>query len=167
MKLNRLFGLALTLSMLSAAAQTVTDPDWKESDSPPPPAFSTKQLIQIQMPKYVSLRFGVDPQTLSITPDGIVRYVVMAINSAGSTNAMYEGIRCATEEVKTYARYATEGRWSAVENPKWQGLDDNLPSKHAIALVSQGLCEGHSPATRSAPAMIRLLKAANESHSLF
>ena len=37
------------------------DPDWKETDAPTAPAFSTSQLLPIEMPSYVSLKFGVDP----------------------------------------------------------------------------------------------------------
>jgi hypothetical protein len=167
MKPTDLAALALTLIVQGAAAQTLTDTDRKESEAPPPPAFNTKQLIPIDMPKYVTLRFGVDPATLSITPDGIVLYVVVAINPAGSINAMYEGIRCATGEVKTFARYTTGGKWAVAANPEWQSLEANLPSRHAVALARQGLCEGHSAATRSVPAMIKLLISTNQDRSLF
>lgn len=158
MKLDRLFGLGLLMLTLSAAAQMVTDPDWQESEAPAPPAFSQSQLIPINMPSYVSLRLGVDPATLSITPDGIVHYVVLAINANGSVNAMYEGIRCASAEVKTYARANTNGAWSPVPDPQWRKLNDNQPSRHALALARQGLCEGRSPSSDSVAAMVRALK---------
>ena len=72
MKLKKLIGLGL-LAALSASAQVFAEPDWQESEAPAPPAFSSKQLIAIEMPNYVALRLGLDPATLSITPDGIVR----------------------------------------------------------------------------------------------
>ena len=117
--------------------QVVLDPDWTESEVPPPPRFNKDKLVPIDMPKYVSLKFGVDPATLAITPDGIVRYVMVATNVSGSINAMYEGIRCATGEVKTYARYASNGEWSTVAEPQWRELNSNQPSKHALALARQ------------------------------
>jgi hypothetical protein len=158
MKLDKFFWLGLTLLAFGAAAQVVADPDWKETETPPPPAFNKDKLIAIEMPNYVTLRLGVDPATLSIDPDGVVRYVVVASNATGSISAMYEGIRCASGEVKTYARYAPGGPWTSVQNPQWQGLNDNLPSKHAKALAKQGICDGRTIAGSSVAAIVDALK---------
>ena len=159
MKLDKkIFCLGLMLVALGASAQVIADPDWKETETPLPPAFTKDRLIPIEMPKYVSVRFGVDPATLTITPDGIVRYVVVASNASGSTNAMYEGIRCATGEVKTYARYTSSGQWSSIQDPQWQRLDANLPSKHAMALAQQGVCDGRSASASSAAGIVYALK---------
>lgn len=145
------------LLALAAQAQGL-DPDWKESEAPAPPAYSVGRLLPIDMPHYVSLRVGVDPQTLLITPDGIVRYVMMAVNSNGSVNAMYEGIRCATGEVKTYARHSGQGNWSMVKEPSWRPFTDNLPSKHAWIFARQGACDGRAMATGTVAEIIKNLK---------
>lgn len=158
MKFEKFLWLGLALVALSASAQIVIDPDWKETEVPPPPSFNKDKLIPIEMPRFVSLRFGVDPATLAITPEGIVRYVVVAVSATGSTNAMYEGIRCATGEVKTYARYMSNGQWSSVQDPQWQGLNDNLPSRHALALARQGVCIGRSAAANSIAEIVEGLK---------
>lgn len=157
MKPEKLLGWGLLLA-LNASAQVFTDTEWQESEAPAPPAFSQNQLIPIEMPSYVSLRLGVDPATLFITPDGIVRYVAVATNANGSISAMYEGIRCASAEVKTYARAATNGQWVPVPDPQWRKLNDNQPSRHALALARQGLCDGRSPSTSSVSAMVNSLK---------
>ena len=158
MKLVKFFCLSMTLLALSTSAQLVADPDWKEIEVPPPPAFATNRLIPIEMPKYVSLRLGVDPQTIAITPDGIVRYVAVATNAAGSTTAMYEGIRCSSGEVKTYARFTSNGQWSPVQDPEWRRLNDNLPSKHAMVLARLGVCEGRAASGNTAAAIVNTLK---------
>lgn len=150
--------LGLALVALSATALAEIDPDWKESEAPPAPAFNKAQLIPIEMPRYVTLRFGVDPATLAITPDGIVRYVMVAINDSGALSAMYEGIRCATGEVKTYARYTSNGIWSTVKEPKWQGMNDNLRSKHALAFARQGACDSRSTVASSPAEIVKALK---------
>lgn len=158
MQLKRLLGFGLAFMTFAASAQLMdADPDWKEVEAPPPPSFSKDRLIPIDMPPYVSLRFGVDPASLSITDDGVVRYVMVATSSSGSINAMYEGIRCATGEVKTYARYNSAGQWAAVQEPQWRSLFDNMPSKHALALARQGACEGRTTA-RSVTAIVNALK---------
>lgn len=158
MKPEKLFWLGLMLVALGTSAQVVTDPDWTETEAPSPPPFDKDRLIPIEMPKYVSVRLGIDPATLTISRDGIVHYVVVAVNATGASSATYEGIRCATGEVKTYARYTSNGQWSSVQNPQWQGLNDNLPSKHALALARQGVCEGRSAPASSAAAIVNALK---------
>lgn len=156
MKFNKLIWLALTLVTLGAWAQE-DKPDWTESVAPSAPTFNKDRLLPIDMPRYVTLQFGVDPATLVITPDGIVRYVVVASNASGSISAMYEGIRCATGEVKTYARFSSSGKWLPVQDPQWRGLNDNLPSRHALALANQGICESQHIAASSVAAIVKVL----------
>ena len=159
MTFKNLSWLALILWASAASAQLVTlDPDWKESDTPAPPTFSPARLIPLDMPPYVSLKFGIDPNTLAITPDGIVRYVVVATNASGSMTAMYEGIRCATGEFKTYARFNSSGEWDPINEPKWLELTGNQPSKHALAFARQGACESKATTASSTAEIVKALK---------
>lgn len=130
-------------------------PEWGESQVPPPPAFDVKRALPIEMPPYMSLKFSVDPATLAVTGDGVVRYIVIATSSSGATNAFYEGIRCATEEAKTYARY-NSGAWHPVEAPEWKRID-NMNSRYAKELAKQALCRGHAPRASTGD-MVRELK---------
>ena len=76
MIINKFLGLGLCLLAWGAFAQVASDdPDWKEATVPAPPAFNKDKLIPIEMPRYVTLAFGVDPATLAIAPDGIVHHV--------------------------------------------------------------------------------------------
>ena len=131
--------------------------EWKEAEVPPPPAFSEARLIPIAMPSYSTLKFGVDPATLSITGDGVVRYVVVANSKTGGggTNAFYEGIRCASEEVKQYARYS-QGAWQPLKASEWQRIDDRN-SRYAKELSLQAVCRGHAPRT-SVREMVQQMK---------
>jgi hypothetical protein len=121
-----------------------TDKEWEETTAPPPPAFSESRLLPIEMPPYMTLKFGIDPATITITPDGIVRYVVVASNrSGGAVNAFYEGVRCSTAEMKSYARY-NSGAWQEVTKQEWKRIKD-LNSRYTMALSSQGICRGNAP----------------------
>ncbi|WP_296541007.1 CNP1-like family protein [Rhodoferax sp.] len=144
---------------LGAQAQGLLEnPDWQETETPAPPRFDPRQRVAIDMPPYVSMEFGIDPATLAITPDGIVRYVMLAVSPSGTISAFYEGIRCATGEVKSYARANASGVWTIVKEPEWRGLNDRQPSKHALALARQGACEGNTNPNSTAE-IIRKLKA--------
>lgn len=119
-------------------------PEWKEAEVPPPPQFDVKRLLALEMPPYMSLKFGVDPKTITIAPDGVVRYVVVAYREGSDTvNAFYEGVRCSSEEYKTYARYAGKS-WNIVSEQEWKRIDDRN-SVYTAELARQSLCRGHAP----------------------
>jgi CNP1-like family len=159
MSVKKVVACCLLLFAGHAASQLRdADPDWRESEVPVPPAFEASRMIQLDMPRHMSVKLGVDPETLRITPDGIVRYVMVAQSPSGTVNATYEGIRCLTAEVKVYARYTASKVWTPVGNPEWQPLRNNQPSLHALAFARQGACEGRSAVARSPQAIVRKLK---------
>ncbi len=136
--------LVLGLSSTSRA-QIAEDPDWKESAVPPPPAFDFGKLIPFSGAISSSLVYGVDPASVRISnDDGVLRYVLVATGASGARNVMYEGIRCATGEFKTYARYSSDGRWNVVANAEWRSMFDNMPSKHALYFAKAGGCDSGS-----------------------
>lgn len=153
--------LALLMAALAPSTQAqlaAADPDWKESEAPAPPKFNTSGLIGFDVNVNSSMRWAVDPASLAITPEGIVRYVAVAQSPSGVMNAMYEGIRCATGEYKTYARFNRDSGWSAVGTPSWKSMAEIQPSRHALALAKQGLCTGSAPAASTGD-IVRSLKA--------
>lgn len=138
--------LMLALGLGGASqAQLADDPDWKESAALPPPAFDFGKLIPFTGAVSSPLVYGVDPASIRISKeDGVVRYVLVATGSSGARNVIYEGIRCATGEFKTYARYSSDGRWNMVANAEWRSLFDNMPSKHALYFARAGACDSGS-----------------------
>jgi len=135
--------LASVLCSLSVHAQLVDpDPDWKEVEAPPPPALRTEGLVPIDMGSS-TLRWGVDPASITIANDRVVRYVVVARGQGGAVNAFYEGLRCSTGEVKLYARHSGD-KWVSVSNPDWKTLDNNsAATRHSLAIARNGVCIGH------------------------
>ena len=139
----------------------VDEPEWKESDAPPPPAFDVDKLVSVDVSPNSSLVYGVDPASISITQsDGLVRYVMVATSASGVRNVMYEGIRCATGEFKTYARYSTDRKWTPVSTPEWRSMYGNAPFKHPLRLAKAGACDNAAPAT-SVKEMVNRLKNPN------
>ncbi len=146
MRLSKIVAAAFCCVAVGAAAQLSTpDPDWKELDAPPPPAFDVSRLIPVEVGGGSSLSFGVDPATLSIGKDGIVRYVMVARSGSGAVNAMYEGIQCNKGEFKTYARYNPSGGWSKVDTPEWKSLWAGNVSRHTLRFAREGGCAGTAP----------------------
>ena len=140
----------LALGAGGVAAQFAPDPervaelaDWREGEVPPPPAFSTRGLIDIDMPAGTSVKMGVDPKTIKMDQDkGVVRYVVVA-RGPSAVNASYEGIRCNTGEYRIYARQTQGNPWSPSSESDWKPLrgQSNVMVRYPYEL-SRGLCVG-------------------------
>jgi hypothetical protein len=137
--------LALASACLSVSAQVAADdPDWKEIDAPPPATLRTSGLVPVDVPG-TSLRFGIDPASVSLGADRIVRYVIVATSPSGVVNAMYEGIRCDTSEVKVYARHNPDSGWVPARDAQWQGLNLVRNSRHSLEVARSGACLGGGP----------------------
>ena len=154
----------LAAAVLAAAASSAfaqlfgatIDPDWKESGAPPPPALKTTGLVALDIPRS-ALRFGIDPASISIGEDRVVRYVVVALGDGGAVNGIYEGLHCNTGKVKVYARNAGAG-WVAVQDSEWKAVHDAPHATYTLPIARGGACSGHAP-NRSAAQIIRDLRA--------
>lgn len=152
--------LLLGLLMTSMAhAQLLSDPaDWKETDVPPPPAYDMNKLLTFEVTRSSPLVYGVDPASFSISQsDGIVRYVVVATSAAGAKNVIYEGLRCATGEVRTYARAKPDGTWVPVANSEWKSAFDLSLPRHSLRFAKIAACQNAAPVS-SVAELVRRLK---------
>lgn len=151
---TRCWALALAFVAGTAQAQLTTpDPDWKEVEAPQPAPLRPDRLIRLEMPES-TLRFGVDPASITLTGDGIVRYVVVATSSTGAVNGFYEGIRCSTAETRLYARYNPDSGWVPVKDAQWRSLQETRPSRHSLVIARTGACMGGAP-NQSAAQIVR------------
>jgi hypothetical protein len=157
---RRLTALPAAFLACAALAQpSPSNPDWREADAPPPPALRTSELVPLDMPGS-NLKFGVDPNSVSIGTDSIVRYVVVATSATGAVNAMYEGIRCDKGEWRVYARHTPGAGWSPADT-EWRAIDGSSTSRHTLAIARNGACIGQGP-NLSAAQVVRDLKASPE-----
>jgi hypothetical protein len=87
---------AMAISLILAApcfAQLLaTDPDWKESEAPAPPALNLKSLLPFEVSMVSNLTWALDPTAVTVVGDGLVRYVAVARSQSGVFNALYEVI---------------------------------------------------------------------------
>lgn len=145
---------ALILLCTGAGAAAAYDDDetpWQEDAPAAPPSFSTGSLVRIDMGVNSALRYGIDPATLSIGKDDVVRFVMVATSNSGAQNVWYQGINCKRGDFKTYARWtlaSSEGpaHWYTTENAEWRTLfDGSALARPALVLAREGLCDSASP----------------------
>lgn len=147
-----------TSSALAHAQLKDADPDWKENDVQAIPAFDVSRLIEIDMGQRFSLVYAIDPQTLSVGSDGILRFVMVARSPSGAVNAFYEGLRCNTAEGRVYARHNPSSGWQSASTSVWQPLRETSGMLHILRFARQGGCDGAAP-QRSARIVIDQLKS--------
>jgi CNP1-like family len=152
--LRSFLALALCSAAACALAQDIPDimSDWKEVEAPPPPPLRTQGLIPVEVGRSTSLSFGVDPASITVGKDGVVRYVVVASSSTGTVNGIYEGIRCNTGQVKVYARHNPSSGWVPARESDWQDIYRVANSRYSLAIARGGACQEKS--VNGSPAQI-------------
>lgn len=152
----RFAALAASLFFVGAAfAQPASETEWKEAEVPPPPPLRTHALVPLTVAGAVELAYGVDPESVAIGTDGVVRYVIVAGSRTGAVNAMYEGVQCDRAEYRVYARSSGQA-WHPVQT-EWRSLYEGIEARHALAVASGGACFGRAP-NRSAKQVVNDLR---------
>lgn len=137
--------LALLICLPAAPSIAAEEEDympkrWQESEvsMPAPPARGRLQ------PFYVSAttenRFMLDPETISVGSDGVVRYVLVVESAAGARNVSYEGIRCESAERRLYAFGRADGSWSPARGKLWLPIQGNSLNRQHAALYTEYFC---------------------------
>jgi hypothetical protein len=129
---------------MGAQAQVADAEAWREADVAPPATFSTDQLQSFEVMQGSSLSYGIDPKTLSVGEDGVVRYVLVARSTSGALNVLYQGIRCQAGEVKTYGRWDNQSSWNTSRGDDWRPLSFKGATRPAMMLARAGICEGRT-----------------------
>lgn len=140
-------------------------PVFQEAEVTLPTTLRTTGLIDVPFPGS-ELRIGVDPESVSIGSDSVIRYVMVARSASGTLNAAYEGLRCDTGELKVYARHYPDSGWKAVTNPAWQKLLAGAAQRHALAIARNGMCTSDGR-KRSVPEVLRDLRTGLATRYLF
>jgi hypothetical protein len=101
----------------------------KEKEESPllPPYPRKPELLEFSTGPVSELRFFVDGASISVE-EGVVRYILFAQSGQGAQNVSYEGLRCASSEVKIYA-VGRDGNWSGKPG-EWRSL---LPWHRVLA----------------------------------
>ena len=157
----------IRLAAVAAACAIAATPTWAQVDEPapwteaptaPPATWSADRAVEFRLGNTTTLRYAIDPQTLSVGEDGVVRYVFIARSSSGAINALYEGVRCQTAEVKVYARWDPDARqWRSSADESWQAMDFRGATRRALQMARGGLCDG-KVANRSTALMLDALR---------
>ena len=124
--------------------------DWKEGEVKLPAFPKSEGLIEFPVVGG-SFRFFIDPASLAVGPDGVVRYTLVARSPSGVANVSYEGIRCESVSYKVFA-FGNDGNWATRETD-WRRIESKsvqswhyelrvnyfCPDQRPIETVAEGL----------------------------
>src|SRR5262249_5681 len=103
-------------------------------------------------------RFYIDPDSVSVGADGVVRYTLVVKAAGGATNVSYEGMRCSTGEQKLYAIGQAGGKWGPARAATWRPIEMRQYTRHYNELYEEIFCrEAMIP---PAPRLVSALKRA-------
>jgi hypothetical protein len=102
-------------------------PKWQEAKVTIPPFPNRDDLLKVEVDRVdMPFSFYVDPDSLSVVNDDVVRYTVLIESNSGASNIMYEGIRCSTNEYRTYAYGTHDEKFSKARASSWTRITSTI-----------------------------------------
>lgn len=139
-----LAAIPLLAMPLGASADDSEDDDeakkWVEVEVRWPAAPKQEDLLGFYVSPATDNRFFIDPTTLSVGSDGVIRYVLVVLTGAGARNVSFEGMRCETRERRLYAFGRSDGTWSRSRNSQWERIREASNNRHHAALFMEYFC---------------------------
>jgi len=158
-------------SVLSACVSDrwlrVPDPDEERADETNArkesqlslPLFPTDdRLLEVAIGGASRNAYFVDPVSITVGQDWVVRYTVVIRSPSGAQTISYEGLNCSDYEYKIYATGRPDGTWAEAKRPDWTHIRFTELNRYRIVLFSDFFCPKKVP-VRSTEEAVRALKA--------
>ena len=114
---------------------------WAEIEAQLPAYPREENLLRFDAGAATANRFYIDAPSLTVGPDGVVRYTMFIRAAGGATNVSFEGIRCETREQKLYAIGRSDGKWTRARDPAWRDIEYKELNRHHGVLFADFFCE--------------------------
>ncbi|MBI3152535.1 MAG: CNP1-like family protein [Chloroflexi bacterium] len=115
---------------------------WQEAEISLPAPPRNEGLLAFEVSAATGNRFSIDPASLSVGLDGVVRYTLVVLAPAGGRSITYEGIRCETRERRIYASGRSDGTWSKSRANQWSRIQEAYANRQHAALYLDYFCPG-------------------------
>lgn len=102
-------------------------------------------------------KYYIDVNSVRLTSDEVLRYTIVIHSPQGASNIVYEGIRCATNEIRTIAYGTRDGRFKRMPDAKWIYVHTQGPLGYRTDLVELYVCDENGWAMSSDTVLERLV----------
>lgn len=144
-----LIALAAAHALAAPVGGDEPQPEWVESAVALPPTPARDKLLRYDVSPTATMEFALDPKSISVTDQGIVRFTSVIRSPSGATNVSYEGIRCDTAEKRLYATGRANGSWAPASNGDWRAIGNVGANRYHAALASDYFCDGGTVAGKA------------------
>ncbi|GAB3627231.1 hypothetical protein PTE30175_04599 [Pandoraea terrae] len=110
-----------------------------------PAAPQDADLVSYPTSANATLNYAIDAKSISVTPEGVVRYVSVIRSNQGARNVTFEGVRCETFEYRLYATGRPDGKWAPARVSEWQPIRPYGPTGYQGVLYRDYFCRDKGP----------------------
>lgn len=122
--------------------------NWQENKLEGLPALpqANTPLLGFVVSNNSPLKFSIDPASLTVGTDGVVRYTIVITSPTGARNVNYEGIRCDTYEWRLYASLdADHNGWDQTVANDWSRIENGTLNAYHSTLYQDYFCANKMP----------------------
>jgi hypothetical protein len=113
---------------------------WQEVAIQLPASPVAENLLPFYVSPTATQTFAIDAKSVTLGPDGVIRYTLVTKSAQGATNVSYEGIRCMSFERKLYAFGHPDGSWSRSRRDQWERISLGNANRQHAALAKDYFC---------------------------
>jgi hypothetical protein len=157
--------LAGAALVFAACASAQVQSDWERENEQrlkqseelvvAPPQLDRSRLVELRLEAESDFRYFIDPASVSVGTDRIVRYAMVARSSSGTENISFEGLRC-PGDYRIYAVGRPDGGWGGRPGA-WRPVPRNERIAQN-ALMKRYFCPGRA-AIKTAGEGVQALRA--------
>lgn len=120
---------------------------WREGEFSLPAYPDEDKLVPVELDRGDSrFNYYLDPESLSVGKDDVVRYTVVITSGSGASNVLYEGLRCSRREYRTYAYGTLDKTFTKARVSEWKLFYDGDRMKHRYSFYRDSMCSKvHEP----------------------
>lgn len=131
---------------------------WQEQALDLPPYPEASRLLELDIDTGASpFRYYLDPESLSVDQDRVVRFTTVIVSPSGVRNVTYEGLHCGEQTHRRMA-YGSGGTWHALPDTPWQRITGSGTQRYRKALYERYMCPSTEP-LRDPEQILRRLRA--------
>jgi hypothetical protein len=165
---TRFFAALILLPALALAAgknydydKEVEEKPWAEVEAQLPAYPAKEDLIPFTVGAVREVKYFIDAKSLAVGSDGVIRYTLVIVSSAGAQNVSFEGLRCSTAERRIYAFGRADGTWSKARSNQWVRIQGNS-NNHNVELYTNYFCSVGATEITSAESAREVLRSSKQ-----
>ena len=161
------YALALALLSAGAAAGAAGLLDFGQQNQEPvipdpiPKVPDPPDTQEFYVTKLATNRFAIDPASVAIDAERVIRFTLLVTSSSEVRNVSYEAIRCSTGEHRLLALARADGSWVQVKTGGWRKITNDDSVNRPRLVLMWRWCEGDAAASLKPTELVRRLKDGN------